>query len=566
MALSLAASVTLLLVVLVVSPLSYLLLLAGNGGGGDARRRRLPPSPRGLPVLGHLHLLGTLPHRALRSLARAHGPVMLLRLGRVPTVVVSSAAGAEEVMRARDLAFAGRPRSSMADRLLYGSRDVAFAPYGEYWRQARRACVVHLLSARRVASFRRVREQEAAALVARVRAGSAGAAAVGLSELLTQYANAVVSRAAFGDESARGLFGGGGRGREQMKVVFTDFQTLIGMQPVAELLPWLGWIDTVRGLDGKIRRTFEALDALLDKVIDDHRRRRRPRNGDDDGIDGDHRDFVDVLLDVNKHDEEYGFQLETNEIKAIILVLVSIHPYVTISLTQMNVQPSVSSSSRCLWCLTVAVVRGQDMFAAGTDTTSAAMEWAMAELVTHPRVMSKLQDEIRAAVGSNAGSVVVGEDHLAQLDYLKAVVKETLRLHAPVALLVPREPVADAEILGYRIPARTRVVINAWAIGRDPATWDDAEEFLPERFAGGSAVDFRGQHFELVPFGAGRRGCPGVGLAEASIEMALASLLYHFDWEAAGGTGPAALDMTEVTGISVHIKSGLTLVAKPRLP
>ncbi|RCV23486.1 hypothetical protein SETIT_5G009900v2 [Setaria italica] len=523
MALSQVAPVALLLTVLVVLPLSYLLiLLAGNGGGGDARRRRLPPSPRGLPLLGHLHLLGSLPHRALRSLARAHGPVMLLRLGRVPTVVVSSAAGAEEVMRARDRAFANRPRSAMADRLLYGSRDVAFAPYGEYWRQARRVCVVHLLSARRVQSFRRVREQEAAALVGRVRAKGdedGAAVVVGLSELLTEYANAVVSRAAFGDESARGLFDGGDRGREQRKV-FTDFQTLIGMEPLGELLPWLGWVDAARGLEGKIRRTFEALDALLDKVIDDHRR-RRPKNGDD-GIDGEHWDFVDVLLDVHKHDQEYGFQLETNEIKAIIL----------------------------------------DMFAAGTDTTSTVMEWAMAELVTHPRAMRKLQDEIRAAVGSTGS---VDEGHFAELRYLKAVVKETLRLHAPVALLVPREPPADAEILGYHVPARTRVVINAWAIGRDPATWEDAEEFLPERFSS-SAVDFRGQHFELVPFGAGRRGCPGLGLAEASIEMALASLMYHFDWESTGGTGSSAVDMTEMSGISVHIKSGLPLVAKPWTP
>jgi len=273
----------------------------------------MPPSPPGLPLLGHLHLLGSLPHRALQSLARVHGPVLLLRLGRVPTVVVSSAAGAEEVMRARDLAFASRPRSAMAERLMYG-RDVAFAPYGDYWRQARRVCVVHLLSARRTRSFRRVREQEAAALVERVRA-KAGAA-VGLTELLAEYANTVVCRAAFGDESARGLFDGG---RERTREVLTDFQKLLGTEPLGELLPWLGWVDALRGLDGKITRTFQALDALLEKVIDDHR--RRPPNTDD----GDHRDFVDVLLDVHKNDKECGIQLETNEIKAIILVSTDIN-------------------------------------------------------------------------------------------------------------------------------------------------------------------------------------------------------------------------------------------------
>jgi len=241
---------------------------------------------------------------------------MLLRLGRVPAVVVSSAAGADEVMRARDLAFASRPRSAMAERLMYG-RDVAFAPYGDNWRQARRVCVVHLLSARRTRSFRRVREQEAAALVERVRAkAGAGAATVGLNEFLAEYANTVVCRAAFGDESARGLFDGG---RERIREVLTDFQKLLGTEPLGELLPWLGWVDALRGLDGKITRTFQALDALLEKVIDDHR--RRPPNTDD----GDHRDFVDVLLDVHKNDKECGIQLETNEIKAIILVSTDIN-------------------------------------------------------------------------------------------------------------------------------------------------------------------------------------------------------------------------------------------------
>ncbi|KAG0535820.1 hypothetical protein BDA96_03G010700 [Sorghum bicolor] len=530
------APVVLLVTVLVAAPLAYLLLVVVVAGKkekpssaaaptprDDGRRLPLPPSPPGIPLLGHLHLLGALPHRALASLARAHGPVLLLRLGRVPTVVVSSAAAAEEVMRARDLAFASRPAIAMAESLLYG-RDVAFAPYGEYWRQARRVSVVHLLSARRVGSFRRVREQEATALAARASTG-AGGAAVDLSELLTEYANAVVSRAAFGDESARGLFDEFQSGRRQRKV-FTDFQKLIGTVPVGELLPWLGWVDAITGLEGKIRRTFEALDGLLEKVIDDHRRRPRGEG------DGDGRDFVDVLLDVHKNDKEVGIQLATNEIKAIIL----------------------------------------DMFAAGTDTTTTAMEWAMAELVTHPRAMRRAQDEVRAAA---AGSTGVNEDHVAQLDYLKAVVKETLRLHAPLPLLVPREPAADAEILGYHVPARTRVLINAWAIGRDPAIWERAEEFVPERFLGGTAaasVDFRGQHFELLPFGAGRRMCPGLRFAEASAEMALASLLYHFDWEAAGGQGSRegtptpSLDMTEVNGLAVHIKSGLPLLAKPWVP
>uniref|UniRef100_A0ACD5VGD6 Uncharacterized protein n=1 Tax=Avena sativa TaxID=4498 RepID=A0ACD5VGD6_AVESA len=508
-------ALVLLLLAFIVSLLYLFRRPAPPRTGTDGTPRQLPPSPRGLPVLGHLHVLGSLPHRALRSLAALHGPVLLLRLGRVPAVLVSSAAAAEEVMRTRDLAFASRPRSAMAERLLYG-RDVAFAPYGEYWRQARRVCVVHLLSPLRILSFRRVREEEAAALVERVRAAGAGGVVVDLCEPLIVYANTVVSRAAFGDDSARGLYGDGDKGRALRKV-FADFEELLGTEPVGELLPWLGWVDAARGTEKKIRRTFEALDGMLEKVIDDHRRRRQAsRLTGDDG--DDRRDFVDVLLDVNENDKEAGIRLDTIEIKAIIL----------------------------------------DMFAAGTDTTSTAMEWAIAELVTHPNSMRKLQDDIQAVVG--VAEHVVTEDHLDRLRYLKAVVKETLRLHPPIPLLVPREPPKDAEILGHHVPARTRVVINAWAIGRDPATWDRAEEFMPERFLD-SAMDYKGQDFELIPFGSGRRGCPGVGFAVPTMEMALASLLYHFDLAPAVG---ASLDMREVNGLSVRLKSGLPLVAKPR--
>jgi cytochrome P450 len=195
----------------------------------------------------------------------------------------------------------------------------------------------------------------------------------------------------------------------------------------------------------------------------------------------------------------------------------------------------------------------------------------MAELINHPRAMHKAQNEIRAVVGNTSH---VTKDHVDKLPYLKAVFKETLRLHPPLPLLIPREPPADAQILGYTIPAHTRVVINAWAIGRDPAAWgQQPDEFSPEKFLNG-AIDYKGQDFELLPFGAGRRGCPGIVFGVSAMEIALASLLYHFDWEAAAtdhrrrGSQAWALpvDMSEVNGIAVHLKYGLHVVAKPRMP
>ncbi|XP_047054473.1 cytochrome P450 71A1-like isoform X2 [Lolium rigidum] len=489
-------------------------LLTPSSNGGQ----KLPPSPPGLPILGHLHLLGSLPHRNLRSLAEAHGPVMLLRLGRVPTVVASSAAAAQEVMKTRDLAYASRAHMLMADKLLYG-QDMVLAPYGEYWRQARRVCVVHLLNPRRIRSFRRVREQEVAALLGLVRRSPPGGA-VNLSDVITSYSNAVIRRAAFGD----GEYGlDGDEGGEKLRKVLDDFEHLLGTATVGEFVPWLAWLDTLAGVNAKATRTFQALDGLLDRVIAVHRQRRLAggRPVGDDGED-DRRDFVDVLLDVNESGEEAGgVHFDEIRIKAIML----------------------------------------DMFAAATDTTYTALEWAMADLINHPLEMHKLQDEIRAAVN---GANHVNEDHLEQLRYLRAVIKESLRLHAPLPLLLPRETLEDTELLGYRVPARTRVVINAWAIGRDPLTWERADEFFPERFMDDPTEYGVVQDFSFVPFGAGRRGCPGAGFAAPSMELALASLLYHFDWELPNGT--SKVDMREQFGISVRLKAPLHLVAKPWSP
>uniref|UniRef100_A0A0E0JFV7 Cytochrome P450 n=1 Tax=Oryza punctata TaxID=4537 RepID=A0A0E0JFV7_ORYPU len=537
-----------LLAALVLVPVFTLLSFssAKKPGDGGGRRLPLPPSPRGVPFLGHLPLLGALPHRTLRSMAEAHGPVMLLWFGRVPTVVASSAAAAQEAMRTRDLAFASRARVRMAERLIYG-RDMVFAPYGEFWRQARRVSVLHLLSPRRIASFRGVREQEVAALLDRVRRRRhGGGGTVNLSDLLMSYSNGVISRAAFGD-GGYGL--DGDEGGEKLRELFANFEALLGTATVGEFVPWLAWVDKLMGLDAKAARISSPLDGLLERVIADHRerrcRRRHPSqpDGSDGEVEVDHRDFVDVLLDVSEAEEGAGagageVLFDTVAIKAIIL----------------------------------------DMIAAATDTTFSTLERAMAELINHRPVMRKLQGEIRAAVGVPAAIGEVTEDHLGELRFLRAVIKETLRLHAPVPLLVPRETVEDTELLGYRVPARTRVVINAWAIGRDAAAWGDrAEEFVPERWfdGGGEAVEYAaqlGQDFRFVPFGAGRRGCPGAGFAAPSVELALASLLYHFDWElpppatGAGGTATSKLDMGELYGLSMSLKAALNLVAKPWSP
>ncbi|RLN22223.1 hypothetical protein C2845_PM07G38780 [Panicum miliaceum] len=412
----------------------------------------------------------------------------------------------------------------MAQRLLYGVRDVGFAPYGEYWRQARRVCALHLLGPRRVAYFRRVREQEVDALIARIRHEAAAGGAVNLSDVLICYSKAIISRAAF-DDGDYGL--DGDEGGEKLRRVFADFQELVLASPMREIAPWLGWVDTLTGLEGKTRRMFEALDGLLERVIADHRSRRSGgRQVPADGEVDDHRDFVDVLLDVDEMDKDAGLRLDTDNIKAIIL----------------------------------------NIFAASTDTSSTVLAWAMAELMNHPHEMRKLQDEVRGAACA-AGRVT--EDHLDGMPYLKAVIGETMRLHAAAGLLIPRETTEDTKLLGYHVPARTRVVINAWAICRDPTAWERAEEFAPKRFVD-APVDYSrvGLDFRFVPFGAGRRGCPGAGFAAPTMELALANMLNHFDWAsmAHGGgrrQGTPLVDVSEVFGLSVRLEAPLVLVAKP---
>ncbi|KAG6384750.1 hypothetical protein SASPL_153568 [Salvia splendens] len=199
------------------------------------------------------------------------------------------------------------------------------------------------------------------------------------------------------------------------------------------------------------------------------------------------------------------------------------------------------------------------MFAAGTDTTFTALEWAVTELIRNPSTIKTLQNEVREVVGSKDE---IEEQDLVKMPYLKAVLKESLRLHTPIPLLVPRELTQDTKVLGYDVASGTRVMINVWAISQDPSMWEKPEEFLPERFLE-TSIDFRGMHFELIPFGAGRRGCPGVTFAMAVDELALAKLVHKFDFGLPNGTKMEELDVNESNGLTIHRKSPLLVVATP---
>lgn len=184
----------------------------------------------------------------------------------------------------------------------------------------------------------------------------------------------------------------------------------------------------------------------------------------------------------------------------------------------------------------------------------------MSELLKNPNVMEKAQAEVRRVY---QGKTIVDETMLHELKYMKQVIKETLRLHPPLPLLAPRESIESCQLHSYDIPSKTRVLINAWAIGRDSKYWSDPEKFDPERFEGCS-IDYKGTDFELIPFGAGRRKCPGMTLGIVNVELPLAMLLYHFDWRLPHGVeGPQNLDMDESFGITIRRKNELYVIPVP---
>ncbi|XVF77881.1 hypothetical protein PTKIN_Ptkin14bG0083100 [Pterospermum kingtungense] len=465
-----------------------------------ASHRKLPPGPSKLPLIGNLHLfIGTLPHRRLRDLAKQHGPVMHLQLGEISTIVISSADAAPQVLQTHDVNFANRPHSLAASFLTYNFKDILFSPYGDSWRQLRKICTLELLSMKRVQSFRTIREEEVANFITQI--SSKAGLPVSLKKRLQSLSYGIISRAAFGAKY---------KDQEDFASLVQELSDALSGFSVADLFPSLKLLHVITGATSKFKKLHQKFDKILQNIIEEHRARKDTSKSSKEA-----KYLVHVLLDLQDHGD-LGIPLTDSTIKAVIL----------------------------------------EMFAGGGETSSTTIEWAMCEMLKNPRILKKAQIEVRQLVG-NKGDL--NEEVLEDLNYMKLVIKETLRLHPPGPLLVPRENRERCEINGYDIPTKTRVIVNAWGIGRDPNYWPEPENFYPERFAD-SSIDFKGANFEFIPFGAGRRICPGMSFGIANIELPLAQLLYHFDWKLCDGIKPEDIDMTETFGIAVGRKQDLRLV------
>ncbi|CAN8293841.1 unnamed protein product [Cochlearia groenlandica] len=467
---------------------------------------KLPPSPSSLPLIGNLHHLAGLPHRCFHKLSLKYGPVVLLRLGFVPVVVITSSKAAEEVLKTHDLECCSRPKTVGMGKLSYGFKDITFSPYGSYWREMRKLAVIELFSLKKVQSFRYIREEEVDYVVKKVSESALNQSCVDLSKTFFSLTASIICRVALGQNFHEPGFV---IDQERIEELVTESAEAIGTFTFSDFFPGgLGrFADWLFQRHKKINKVFKELDAFYQHVIDDHLKSKGRKNPN----------IVSLMLDmIDEHGNDDSFKLNMDNLKAIIM----------------------------------------DIFLAGVNTSVITLIWAMTELIRNPRVMKKVQEEIRTQLGDKDK---ITEDDLNNLHYFKLVVKETFRLHPAAPLLLPRETMSQIKIQGYDIPAKSQMMINVYSIARDPKLWTNPDEFNPDRFLD-SGIDYRGLNFELLPFGSGRRICPGMNMGIATVELGLLNLLYFFDWVMPEGKTIKNMDLEETGSLIISKKSTLELV------
>uniref|UniRef100_A0A2N9GVR5 Cytochrome P450 n=1 Tax=Fagus sylvatica TaxID=28930 RepID=A0A2N9GVR5_FAGSY len=470
----------------------------------------LLPGPWKMPLIGNLHqLVFSLPHRSLTDLAKKYGPIMQLQLGEVLAIVISSPKVAKEVMKTHDAAFANQPNVLAVEVMSYDNLSLIFSRYNDYWRKMRKILVTEFLSAKRIQSFKTIREEEVWNLIESISSSYQGLQ-INFTEKMSSLTYGITARAAIGKKC---------KYEKELISLIKETFILSGGFDVPDLFPSLKFLSFLTGTKPALEKMHRKLDRILDDIIKDHKKKRSSTSASKhEGSDPE--DIVDVLLKLQEAGE-LDFNVTSNHIKAVTL----------------------------------------DVFSGASETSATMMEWTMSELLRNPRVMEKAQAEVRRVL---KGQKNIDDVDIQKLDYLKLVVKEILRLHPPAAL-IPRESREKCEINGYEIPNNTKVFINAWAIGRDTEYWIDADSFCPERFQG-SLIDFKGTNFEFILFGGGRRICPGISFALANIELFLSQLLYHFNWKLPNEIKPEELDMSESFGLSCRRKNDLHLIVTPWTP
>ncbi|WCJ26089.1 Cytochrome P450 76T24 [Euphorbia peplus] len=468
---------------------------------------RLPPGPTPLPIIGNLQQLGSQPHRSLAKLATIHGPIMSLKLGQNKTIVISSATLAKETLQTHDLNLSDRTIPDAINAQGH-NQSVEWLPVGAEWRNLRKIFNSYIFANQKLDLNRDLRGRKIQQLIADVGECSREGKAVNLGQaafgtMLNTLSSSIVSLDLSDSSSDR---------VREFKEVFRSIMNEVGKPNLSDYFPVLRKIDP-QGIRRRTSVYFGKLLGIFDRMIDERLEvRKQPGYIPAD-------DLLDILLTLNDEAKSSSEILDRECIKHLFLVL----------------------------------------FVAGSDTTSTTLEWAMTQLLRNPKTLSKVQIELEQTIGKGK---VLDESEIVRLPYLQAVVKETFRLHPPVPLLLPRKAGIDTEMCGFIIPKGAQIMVNVWAIGRDGSSWKDPDSFVPERFLD-SDIDVRGRNFELLPFGGGRRICPGLPLASRMLHLMLGSLVNNFDWKIEDEFKTDILDINDKFGITVEKAKPLLAIPIP---
>lgn len=477
------------------------------------RRRsglRLPPGPAGLPFVGSLPFIDRNLHTYFADLASKHGPILSIRLGSKVEIVVTSPELAREVLREQDPVFSNRVMPDAGSAVSFGGvQNIVGNPVGPMWRLLRRLCVHEMLSPAGLESVHDLRRHEFRSTLRYLHSRSGEPVDVG-SQMFLNNMNVMTSiiwGGTIGSEDERAAVGA------EFKGLVAELTELLGAPNVSDFFPALARFD-LQGIRKKMEQFRDRFDQMFVNII------QQRVNFEQDGG-SKKRDFLEVMLEMEKEGGDGKTPFTMDNVKALLL----------------------------------------DMVVAGTETTSNTTEWALSEMLENPEVLKKVQAELDSVVGRDA---VVEESHLAQLHYLRMVIKETLRLHPALPLMIPHSPSTASKVGGYHIPEGCRIFVNVWAIQRNPLVWNEPLEFNPERFAGEDARkwDFTGSQFDYFPFGSGRRICAGIAMAEKMTVYSVALLLQAFDWKLPQG---AQLDLSEKFGIVMKKATPLLAIPTPRL-
>ncbi|KAI3932336.1 hypothetical protein MKW92_002803 [Papaver armeniacum] len=489
------------------------------------------------PIIGHLHHLvgGKLIHETFGAMADKYGPAFTIRMGPHKALVVSSWEVAKECFTTNDMVFNSRPQQVAIKHMGYGASMFGIAPYGPYYLEMRKMVTKELLSNTRLELLKHVWGSEINTsikeLYKKVEDGSsAGPVLVEMKQwfgylTLKTTVKVICGKQALGDTSCDSDVVEGHNEVSRFQKALRDFFKLLGHFRVSDVIPLPEWLD-FEGYE-EMEKNGKELDRLMEKWLDEHKMKKKllqisgeaEKKGQSD-----ERDFMDVMMSKLEDDAK----------------LLSYYDADTINKST---------------CLTLIL--------GGSDTTSVSLTWALCLLVNHPDALKKVHDELDVHVGSGRQ---VEESDIKNLTYLQAIIKETLRLYPPGVMTAPRISKADCRVAGYDIPAGTRLFVNIWKIHRDPRVWSDPSEFQPERFyTGGRHADMelRGQNFELIPFGSGRRSCPGTSFALQLLHLALARLLHGFDFKR---PSDEPIDMSQCQGLTNAKATLAEVLVTPRLP